>query len=213
RKFKKTSPYKKESDLVPVDEEPVIKGKQVKRSIKKSSTKPTTGIIIRELHVETTSKRKEKVDVTRGKGIELLSEEALTEEAQMKELRKKSLRDFYKTHPSGSGTVAEKPPRVDKITPTITSKRTGDKLEVPDVTEDDSTESESESWGNDEDDNNDDNDSKNEDNDKENKKYEEEVKDDDDDDKIEGDEDRGMDDTTNVTPPKWVADNMLTICS
>ncbi|GKB77023.1 hypothetical protein Tco_0943918, partial [Tanacetum coccineum] len=87
--------------------------------------------------------RKGKVDVTRGKGIELLSEVALTEEAQMKEIRKKSLRDFHKTHPSGSGTVAEKPLSVDKITPTVTSEGTSDKPGVPDVTEDDSTESES----------------------------------------------------------------------
>ncbi|GJY51665.1 copia protein [Tanacetum coccineum] len=76
----------------------------------------------------------------------LLSEVALTEEAHMKEVKKESLRDFHKTHPSGSGTVSEKPPRADKITPTITSEGTGDKLGVLDVTEDDSTESESESW-------------------------------------------------------------------
>ncbi|GKC89612.1 hypothetical protein Tco_1150261 [Tanacetum coccineum] len=61
----------------------------------------------------------------------------------MKEVRKKSLRDFHKTHPSSSGTVAKKPPSVDKITPTVTSEGTGDKPGVPDVTEDDSTESES----------------------------------------------------------------------
>ncbi|GJT85760.1 hypothetical protein Tco_1067477 [Tanacetum coccineum] len=106
----------------------------------------------------------------------------------MKEVRKKSLRDFHKTHPSGSGTVAEKPPSVDKITPTVTSKGTGDKPGVPDVTEDDSTESESESWGNDEDDsNNDDQDSSNEDSEQENEseeqvsdsEQEEESKDDD----------------------------------
>ncbi|GJU86914.1 hypothetical protein Tco_1294460 [Tanacetum coccineum] len=143
RKFKKASPSKKDSDLVPVDEEPVQKGKRVKRPAKKSTTKPTAGVVIREAPVETKSKSKEKVDVTRGKGIELLSEVALTEEAQMKEVRKKSLRDFHKTHPSGSGTVAEKPPSVDKITPTVTSEGTGDKPGVPDVTEDDSTESES----------------------------------------------------------------------
>ncbi|GJW85867.1 hypothetical protein Tco_0159012 [Tanacetum coccineum] len=65
---------------------------------------------------------------------------------------------------SGSGTVAEKPPNVDKITPTVTSEGTGDKPGVPDVTEDNSTESESKSWGNDEDDsNNDDQDSSYED--------------------------------------------------
>nr|GEW25606.1 hypothetical protein [Tanacetum cinerariifolium] len=69
-----------------------------------------------------------KVDVARGKGIDLLSEVALTKEAQMKEVRKKSLRDFHKSHPSGS--VA------------------------PDVTKDESTESDLESWGNDEDNSN-----------------------------------------------------------
>ncbi|GJS24321.1 hypothetical protein Tco_0452953 [Tanacetum coccineum] len=170
-------------------EEPVIKGKRVKRPAKKSTTKPAAGVVIREAPVETKSKskEKEKVDVTRGKGIELLSEVALTEEAQMKEVRKKSLRDFHKTHPSGSGTVAKKPPSVDKITPTVTSEGTGDKPGVPDVTEDDSTESESESWGNDEDDSNNDQDSSNEDSEQENEseeqvsdsEQEEESKDDD----------------------------------
>ncbi|GJT85492.1 hypothetical protein Tco_1067209 [Tanacetum coccineum] len=81
-----------------------------------------------------------KVDVAHGKGIELLSKVALFEKAQMKEARMKSLRDFHKTHPSGSSKVAEKPPSVEKITPTVTSKRTSDKLAVPDVTNDDSSE-------------------------------------------------------------------------
>ncbi|GKD45440.1 hypothetical protein Tco_1270085 [Tanacetum coccineum] len=129
------------------DEEPVQKGKRVKRSAKKSTTTPAAGIVIRKAHVETKSKRKEKekVDVARGKGIELLSEVALTEEAQIKEVRKKSSRDFHKTHPSGSGMVARIPPRVDKITHTITSEGTSDEPGVPDMTEDDSTEIESES--------------------------------------------------------------------
>ncbi|GJV14731.1 hypothetical protein Tco_1360054 [Tanacetum coccineum] len=172
RKFKKASPSKKDSVHVQADKEPVQKGKRVKRSAKKSSTTPAAGIVIRETPVKTKSTGKEKVDVTRGKGIELLSEVALTEEAQMKEVRKKSLRDFHKTHPSGSGTVAKKPPSVDKITPTVTSEGTGDKPGVPDVTEDDSTESESESWGNDEDDNNNDQDSSNEDSEQENESEE-----------------------------------------
>ncbi|GKF07302.1 hypothetical protein Tco_0041526, partial [Tanacetum coccineum] len=70
RKFKKASPTKKDSDLVPVDEEPITKGKRVKRSVKKSSTKPATGIVIREPLVEAKSKgkEKEKVDVAHGKG-------------------------------------------------------------------------------------------------------------------------------------------------
>ncbi|GJW53611.1 hypothetical protein Tco_0097696 [Tanacetum coccineum] len=64
---------------------------------------------------------------------------------------------------------------------------TGDKPGVPDVTEDDSTKSESESWGNDEDDSNNDQDSSNEDSEQENEseeqasdsEQEEESKDDD----------------------------------
>ncbi|GKE83854.1 hypothetical protein Tco_1557596, partial [Tanacetum coccineum] len=120
--------------------------KRVKRPAKKSTNKPAAGVVIREAHVETKSitKEKEKVDVTRGKGIELLSEVALIEEAQMKEVRKKSLRDFHKTHHSGSGTVAKKPPSVDKITPT----------------------------GNDDDDSNNDQDLSNEDNEQENESEE-----------------------------------------
>ncbi|GKD92003.1 hypothetical protein Tco_1371840, partial [Tanacetum coccineum] len=128
RKFKKASPSKKESELVPGDEKPVKKGKRLKTPAKKSASKPSTGIVIREPHVETKSKRKEKekVDVAHGKGIELL----------------------------GSGMVAEKPLSVAKITPTTICEGTGHKLGVPDVTNDDSSESESESWGNDEDDSN-----------------------------------------------------------
>ncbi|GJS05338.1 hypothetical protein Tco_0321846 [Tanacetum coccineum] len=154
RKFKKASSSKKESELVPGDEEPVKKGKRLKTPAKKSASKPATGIVIREPLVEAKSKRKkkEKVDVAHGKGIELLLEVALSEKAQMKEVRKKSLRDFHKTHPSGSGTIAKKPPSVEKITPTVTSKGTSDKPRVPDVTNDNSSKSESESWGNDKDD-------------------------------------------------------------
>ncbi|GJR16498.1 hypothetical protein Tco_0799150 [Tanacetum coccineum] len=146
QKFKKASPSKIDSDLVPVDEEPVQKVKRVKRPAKKSTTKPAAGVIIREAPVETKSKSKEKEkdDVTRGKGIELLSEVALTKEAQMKEVRKKSLRVFYKTHLSGSSMVAEKPPSVDQIIPT----------------------------GNDDDDNNNDQDSSNEDSEQENESKE-----------------------------------------
>nr|GEW83106.1 hypothetical protein [Tanacetum cinerariifolium] len=170
RKFKKASPSKKDSVSVRADEEPFQKGKRVKRSAKKSSTTPTIGIVISEPPVETQSKRKEKVDVARGKGIDLLSEVDLTEEARMKEVRNKSLRDFHKSYPSGSGSVTEKPLSVEKITPLVTSEGTGDKPGVPDVTKDESTgdkpgvpdvtkdesiKSESESWGNDNDDSND----------------------------------------------------------
>ncbi|GKF56271.1 hypothetical protein Tco_0166611 [Tanacetum coccineum] len=84
----------------------------------------------------------------------MLSDVALSGKDQIKEVRKKSLRDFHKTHPSGSSTIVEKLPSVKKIIPTVTSEGTGDKPGVPDVTNDDSSESESKSWGNDEDDSN-----------------------------------------------------------
>ncbi|GJT71701.1 hypothetical protein Tco_1035979 [Tanacetum coccineum] len=60
QKFKKASLSKKDSDLVLVDEEPVTKGKRVKRPAKKSTTKPAAGVVIREALVETKSKSKEK---------------------------------------------------------------------------------------------------------------------------------------------------------
>ncbi|GKG38584.1 hypothetical protein Tco_0460296 [Tanacetum coccineum] len=73
------------------------------------------------------SKKKEKMTVEKRKGIDLLSEVTLTEEAQYEEVRKKSLRDFHKTHPSGSGAI--------KIIPFVTNKGTGVKPRVPNVTE------------------------------------------------------------------------------
>ncbi|GJU10868.1 hypothetical protein Tco_1133264 [Tanacetum coccineum] len=179
RKFKKASPTKKDNDLVPVDEEPITKGKQIKRSVKKPSTKPATGIVIREPPVETKSKgkEKEKVDVAH---------------------------------------VTEKPPSVQKITPTVTSEGTGDKPGVPDVIEDDSTKSESETWGNDEDDSNNEQEAsdkgsgqENESKEKESDSEQDEESDDDNqeeeevdqeneskDDEIESIEDKAIDDTT-----------------
>nr|GEZ17378.1 hypothetical protein [Tanacetum cinerariifolium] len=83
-------------------EEPTRKLKRVKRPDKKSFDAPTAGVVIRETLVKSLSKKKEKMTVKKRKGIDLLSEVALTKEAQYEEVYKKSLRDFYKTHPSGS---------------------------------------------------------------------------------------------------------------
>ncbi|GJV38476.1 hypothetical protein Tco_1410953 [Tanacetum coccineum] len=225
RKFKKASPSKKDIklNLVLVEEEPKSTKKKV--STKKTTRKQSTGVVLRDTLVETSSKRKEKVDVTRGKGIELLSKVALTEDAQFEEVQKKSLRDFHKTHPSGFGTITKTAPSTAKIKPSITNEGTGVKLGVPDVTEEESTESEAESWGKDKDDNNNEHDSRSEGSDqerdssndkalsdKEDETDEEEKNDefvrtpsndsDDEDetkikDKAEGDEDEGMDYTTN----------------
>nr|GFC88402.1 hypothetical protein [Tanacetum cinerariifolium] len=61
------------------------KSKRVKRPTKKSTKGPARGVVIRETVEMPLSKWKQKVDVTRGKGIELLSQVALTEDAQFKE--------------------------------------------------------------------------------------------------------------------------------
>ncbi|GKB78862.1 hypothetical protein Tco_0945757 [Tanacetum coccineum] len=88
RKFKKDSPSNKDLNLnlVPVEEEP--------KSAKK----------------KTSSKRKEKVDVTRGKGIELLSEVALTEDAQFEDsCQEMWMRDSHRNHQC-SGKFTKLPP-------------------------------------------------------------------------------------------------------
>ncbi|GJX80858.1 hypothetical protein Tco_0329007 [Tanacetum coccineum] len=80
RKFKKASVTKKDLNLSlgPMDEEPKSAKKKV--LAKKTTRKQTSGVVIRDTLVESSSKRKEKVDVASGKGIELLSEVALTED-------------------------------------------------------------------------------------------------------------------------------------
>ncbi|GJZ66295.1 hypothetical protein Tco_0622991 [Tanacetum coccineum] len=50
------------------------------------------------------------------------------------------MKDFYKTHPSGSGKVTKIPPSTAKIKPIVTNDGTGAKPRVPDVTEEESSE-------------------------------------------------------------------------
>nr|GEW47661.1 hypothetical protein [Tanacetum cinerariifolium] len=87
----------------------------------------------------TQDKTNEKITVENCKGINLLSEVALTKESQYEEVRKKSLRDFYKTHPSGYGTVTKTAPSAAKIKPSVTNKGTGVKPWVPNVMKEIST--------------------------------------------------------------------------
>ncbi|GJW10345.1 hypothetical protein Tco_1576172 [Tanacetum coccineum] len=139
QKFKKpTSP---KLTTVPVStEEPTRKSKRVKRPAKKTTKAPERGVVIRENPKIPLSKKKEKVDVARGKGIELLSYVALKEDAQFEEVQRKSMRDFHKTHPSGSGTATKPTPSAAIIKPTITNEGTGVKPGVPDLTEEESSE-------------------------------------------------------------------------
>ncbi|GKC04869.1 hypothetical protein Tco_0996479, partial [Tanacetum coccineum] len=155
------------------------KSKRVNRPSKKSTNAPTAGVIIRDTLVMSLSKKKEKIIVKKCKGNGLLSKVSLTKEAQYEEVCKKSLRDFHKTHPSGSSIVTS----AAKIKPSIINKGTGAKLGVPDVFKKESIErSDSEHKTN-----------ENEmDYESDQEENEEEVED-----KAEGDQDKGMDYTTN----------------
>ncbi|GKB70484.1 hypothetical protein Tco_0931896, partial [Tanacetum coccineum] len=85
--------------------------------------------------------------------------------------------------PSGSGTIAKNPPSVEKITPTVTSKGTGDKPGVPDMTNDDSSQKSDSK----QDEESDDDDQEEEEFDQDNESEDDEMK---------SDEEQGMDDTT-----------------
>nr|GEW61321.1 hypothetical protein [Tanacetum cinerariifolium] len=93
------------------------KSKRVKRPAKKSTETPARGVVIRETPEMPLSMKKEKMTIEKHKGIDLLSEVALTEEAQFEEIRKKSMRDFHKTHLSGSSTITKTALSVAKIKP------------------------------------------------------------------------------------------------
>ncbi|GJW70815.1 hypothetical protein Tco_0127732 [Tanacetum coccineum] len=130
-KFKKPASPKLSTVLVS-PEEPTRKLKRAKRPAKKSTNAPTARVVIRDTPMKSLSKKKEKYV----------------------EVRNKSLRDFHKTHPSGSGTATKIAPSAAKIKPSVTNEGTSAKPGVPDVTKEESSESEAESWGRDEDDRN-----------------------------------------------------------
>ncbi|GJW74504.1 hypothetical protein Tco_0133874 [Tanacetum coccineum] len=110
--------------------EPTRKSKRVKRPAKKSYNAHTTSFVIRDTPVMSSSKKKEKFE----------------------EVRKKNMKDFHKTHPSGSGIVTS----AAKIKSSVTNEGTSAKPGVPCVTEEESTKSEAESWGKYEEDSNND---------------------------------------------------------
>ncbi|GJV89275.1 hypothetical protein Tco_1533213 [Tanacetum coccineum] len=80
QKFKKPASPKLTTVSV-LTEEPTGKLKRVKRPAKKSTKAPARGVVIRETPERPLFNKKEKVDFTRGKGIELLSQVALNEDA------------------------------------------------------------------------------------------------------------------------------------
>ncbi|GJU96322.1 hypothetical protein Tco_1321078 [Tanacetum coccineum] len=138
RKFKKPA-FPKLTTIPISPEESTGKSKRVKRPAKKSTKDPERGVVIRE-----------------------------TPKMPLSEKKEKHMRDFHKTHPSGSGTVTKTAPSATKIKPLVTSEETGVKPRVPDVTEEESSKSEAESWGNDEYDSNNEQESSGKDSDQEN---------------------------------------------
>nr|GEV68857.1 hypothetical protein [Tanacetum cinerariifolium] len=143
RKFKKhASP--KLTTIPASPKEPTKKSKRVKRPAKKSTNAPTIGVVIRDTHSVSVSKKKAPAKADRGKAIELLLDAALLEDAQLKKALMKNRQETHKFQESGS------------------SEETDFKSEVPD----EFPKSDDESWGDSDDDNeNDDNDDKGSEND------------------------------------------------
>nr|GEX79812.1 hypothetical protein [Tanacetum cinerariifolium] len=111
QKFKKLDSSK--LSIVPASHDELIrKSKRVKRHVKKSSNAPTAGAVIRETPMKSLFKKKEKMT---------------------------SLRDFHKSHPSGSGTVTNIASSAAKIKPSVINEETSVKPGVLDVTKNEST--------------------------------------------------------------------------
>ncbi|GJZ25112.1 hypothetical protein Tco_0562571 [Tanacetum coccineum] len=83
--------------------EHVKKAKRVRRPAKKSTTTPTTGVVLGNTLGVSVSKKKAPAKADRSKGIEILSDVALSEAAQLKEATKRSKKDFHISQESGSG--------------------------------------------------------------------------------------------------------------
>ncbi|GKB89544.1 hypothetical protein Tco_0961816, partial [Tanacetum coccineum] len=112
---------------------------------------PTTGFVIRDTPDKLVSKKKTPAKTDRGKGIELLSDAALLEDAQLKKTLRKSKRETHKHQASGSSEGVDFESEVpDEQTGKTkdTSKGTSMKPGVPDVSKEDSSDSDDDSWGN-----------------------------------------------------------------
>ncbi|GJR40184.1 hypothetical protein Tco_1215868 [Tanacetum coccineum] len=160
RKFKNpNSPKLKNVPGSP--KEPTQKGKRVKRPAKNATTASSTGVVIRDTPDKSVSKKIAPAKTDRGKGIELLSDAALFEDAQLKKTLIKSKRETHKLQASGLSEGANFESEVpDEQTGKTkdTSEGTGVIPRVPDVSKEDSSDSDDDSWGNSEDENDDFND-------------------------------------------------------
>nr|GEZ68192.1 hypothetical protein [Tanacetum cinerariifolium] len=144
RKFKKPASPKLKIVLAS-PKEPTRKGKRVKRAAKKATSAPKTDVVIRD-----------------------------TPDAQLKETLRKSKKETHKLQASGLREGADfesKVPDEQADKTKYTSEGTGVKPGIPDVSKEDSSDSDDDSWGNSKDesddvhdeDDNDDNDGNNDD--------------------------------------------------
>nr|GEY98663.1 hypothetical protein [Tanacetum cinerariifolium] len=95
--------------------------------------------------------KRSRVGHSRDSSLQILKtvvEEVINETPEMP-LTKKKEKDIHKTHPSGSGTITKTAPSVAKIKPFAISEGTSVKPGVLDVAEEESSENEAESQGND----------------------------------------------------------------
>nr|GEY46629.1 hypothetical protein [Tanacetum cinerariifolium] len=120
--------------------------KTVLNSPKEPTQKDTSG--------KSESKKKEPAKTDRGKGIKLLFDAALLEDAQLKETLRKSKQETHKLRASGSSEGADFKSEVpdeqaDKTKDT--SKGTCMKPGVPDVSKEDFSDNDDDSWGDSED--------------------------------------------------------------
>ncbi|GJZ65174.1 retrovirus-related pol polyprotein from transposon TNT 1-94 [Tanacetum coccineum] len=111
RKFNKVALPSRKLSLV-LEEEPTEKPKRAKRPAKKSTTVPTTSVVIKDTPSESVPNKKTPAKVDRGKGMDLLFDVALLEAAQLKKTFKKSKLESHKLHASGSGNGVGSKPKV-----------------------------------------------------------------------------------------------------
>nr|GEX92857.1 hypothetical protein [Tanacetum cinerariifolium] len=145
RKLKKLESPKHKTILAS-PKEPTQKGKRVKRPAKKATTALTTSVVIRDTPGKSVSKKKAQLRL-----IELLSDAAQLEDIELKKILRKSKQESHKLQASGSSEGANFESKFidEQIGKTKnTSEGTGVKPGVLDVSKEDSSDSDDDSWGN-----------------------------------------------------------------
>ncbi|GJV96685.1 hypothetical protein Tco_1548262 [Tanacetum coccineum] len=137
---------------------------KIKRKLKKPASPSNKGTLVTKEEKEpepAKNVKKAPAKVARSKGIELLSDAALLEEAQLKKVLIRSKRETSIHKAGGSSEEADSKlevPDEPKGKSIDTSKGTGLKPGVPDVSKGDSSKSKYESWGHSDDEDDDSND-------------------------------------------------------